>query len=131
MHEPLALTSLAGQREVCHKLHLDGNISRTLTFLASSAFSIEREVLGRESHLLSQWLVGKEGTYRIVRLQISGRVAAGTLSDRVLVNKLYMTDALPVAFHRCIFAWGICYEVQTATHGRVEDSLDERTLARA
>ena len=55
--------------------------------------------------------------------------AAGTLSDRVLVNKLYMSDALPVAFHRCIFAWGICYEVQTATHGRIEDSLDERTLA--
>ena len=129
MLETLALTSLAGQREVCHKLHLDGNISRTLTFLASSAFGIEREVLRRKSHLLSQWLVGKKGTYRIVRLQIGGRVAAGTLSNRVLVNKLYVTDALPVAFHRCIFAWCICYEVQTTAHGRVEDSLDERTLA--
>ena len=127
--ESLALASLALQHEVCHKLHLDGYVSCSLALLASSSLGIEGEVLRRETELLSQRLVGKERADGIVCLQIGGRVASGTLSDRVLIDKLHVLDGIEVAFHRRKLARCIRNQVEAAAHGWVEDALDERTLA--
>ena len=123
--EPFALAGFAGQGKVSHKLHFDGYIARSLTFLASSSLGIEGEVLCGETHLLGKWLVGKERTYGIVCLQIGGRIASRTLADRVLVYEFYVVDGIQVAFYRGIFAWCIGYQIQLAAHGRVEDALDE------
>lgn len=64
-----------------------------------------------ESHLLGEWLVGKEGADGIVCLQIGGRVAAGTLADRVLIYKLHVLDGIHIAFQRTVFARCICHQV--------------------
>ncbi len=125
---PLHASQVRG--EVSHKLHLDGYVSSSLAFLASSALGIEGEELWGESHLLGEWLVGKEGADGIVCLQIGGRVAAGTLADRVLIYKLHVLDGIHVAFQRTVFARCICHQVEMAAEGRVEDALDEGTLAR-
>ena len=109
--EPLALACLAGKGEVSHKLHLDGYVSSSLAFLASSALGIEGEELWGESHLLGEWLVGKEGADGIVCLQIGSRVAAGTLADRVLIYKLHVLDGIHIAFQRTVFARCICHQV--------------------
>ena len=50
--EALAVAGFAGEREIGHKLHLDRDHARSLTLLAASALGIEREILGREAHLL-------------------------------------------------------------------------------
>ena len=42
-----------------------------------------------------------------------------------------MAHRLPVALHGGMFSGSVCHEVEPAAHGRVEDALDERTLARA
>ena len=96
--EAFAVAGFAGKSEVCHKLHLDGDISGTLAFLASSAFGIKGEILCCKAHLFSQRLGGEECADGIVGFQISGRIAACTLAYRVLVDKLDVSDALPVAF---------------------------------
>ena len=54
--EPFALAGFAGQGKICHKLHFDGYIACSLTFLASSSLGIEGEVLCGETHLLGKWL---------------------------------------------------------------------------
>ena len=64
--EPLALACLAGKGDICHKLHFDGYVSSSLAFLASSALGIEGEELWGESHLLGEWLVGKEDRKSVV-----------------------------------------------------------------
>lgn len=106
---PLQASQVEGK--VSHKLHFDGYIARSLTFLASSSLGIEGEVLCGETHLLGKWLVGKERTDGIVCLQIGGRVAAGTLADRVLIYKLHVLDGIHIAFQRTVFARGICHQV--------------------
>ena len=57
--ETLAVARFARKRKVSHKLHLDCNRSFALTFLASSALGVEREIAWRVAHLLGKRLVGK------------------------------------------------------------------------
>ena len=72
--EAVAVTGLALQYQVGHELHLDGNGAGSLTLVAATAIGVEREILGREAHLLRQRLLGKEFAYRIVGLHIRCRI---------------------------------------------------------
>ncbi len=54
--------------------------------------ALKEKYCGVKPICLARWLVGKERADGIVGLQISGRIAAGTLADRVLVDKLHVLD---------------------------------------
>ena len=41
----LPMTVFAGQRDVCHKLHLHYNLARSLTLLTASTIGVKREML--------------------------------------------------------------------------------------
>ena len=75
--ESLAVARLAGKRKVGHELHFYRNRAFALTFLASAALGIEREVAWRVSHLLGKRLVGEEFPDFVVCLEICNRIASG------------------------------------------------------
>ena len=54
--EPRAVAALAGQDDVGHELHLDGNLAGTLAFVTSASVGIEGEVLGGIAPLLGERL---------------------------------------------------------------------------
>ena len=49
--KPVSVTGFTLQHEVGHELHLHGDYTGALTFIASSAVGIEREILRRKAHL--------------------------------------------------------------------------------
>ncbi len=82
-----------------HELHFDSYVTCSLALFTSSSLSIEGEdMVGVNPICFAQRLVGKEGTDGIVCLQIGGRVAPGTFTDRVLIYKLHMLDGIHIAF---------------------------------
>ena len=124
--ETLPVAGLALQFQVGHELHLHRDHACALAFLASSSVGVEREVLGRESHLLRECLLGKKLADGIVGFHVGGRVRARALSDGVLVYKLHMFHLLPVAFQCDVFTRSVGHFVQMAFQGRVEDTLHQR-----
>ena len=127
--EALAVTTFALENQIGHELHLNRDDTRAFAFLASAAVGIEREVLGGETHLLGQGLVGKELADGIVSLHVRGGIGARALADGVLVDELHMADSLPVAIQRNVFARNVGHLVEMALQGRVEGAFDERRLA--
>ena len=109
--EALSVTSIARQHEVGHKLHLNRYDACSLTFFASSALGIEREVLWGVAHLLREGLFGKEFAYLVVSLDVGGRVGAGAFSDGILVDKLHVTHLIAVARQAQILSWHVCHLV--------------------
>ena len=91
------MTRLAGEGEVCHKLHLDGHHASTLTLLASASVGIEGEVGWGDVHLTSQLLTGKELANGVVSLDVCSRIGAGALAYGVLVDHLHMSDVAQTA----------------------------------
>ena len=74
--EALAVARFAFQYQVGHELHFYRYRTFALTFLATAAFGVEREVAGGEAQLLGQRLVGKELADFIVSLHIRHRIAS-------------------------------------------------------
>ena len=95
--EALAVATFTLQDQIGHELHFYRNGTFTLTFFASSAFRVEREVSGRVSQLLGQRLVGIQLADFIVSLDVCDRIASGGFADRVLVDELNVLDHLDVA----------------------------------
>ena len=55
--ETFPVAGFTFQNEVCHELHFYGNGAFTLTFFATSAFTVETEETGGISHLFGEWLL--------------------------------------------------------------------------
>ena len=124
------MTAVAFEHQVCHKLHFHGNHSGSLTFLASSSFRVEREILRRKSLLLGKRLVSEELSDGVVSLYVCGRVRACALADGVLVYELHVLHLLPVASQGRIFSRWVCHLVKVSLQSRIKYSLYERRLAR-
>ena len=117
------MTSLACEHDICHKLHLDGNLSGTLTLVAPSSVGIEREILGREAHRLCQGLLCHEFAYGVIRLDVSGRIRTAAFAYRVLVNKLNMLHITDISAEADILAWCVAHLAYVTLEGRVEDAF--------
>ena len=96
--EALAVAAVAGQREVCHELHLHRHHAGSLALLAASALGVEGEVLRRDVHLPGQWLLGEELPYGVVGLDVCGGVGACALAYGVLVHHLHVLYNVNIAF---------------------------------
>ena len=72
--EAFTVTSLAGERDIRHKLHRHLDSTLALTHLATPSRRVEREVRCGDIVVLGVWLLGKEFSYLVPRLDIDGRV---------------------------------------------------------
>ena len=127
--ETVPVTSFTLQHEVGHELHLYRDHTGTLTLLAAAAFGVEREILGRESHLLRQRLLCIEVADGIIGLHIGGGVRTGRLADGVLVYELHMLHGVDVSTDAEVFARQVADFAEMTLEGGVEDAFDEARLA--
>ena len=129
--EAFAVASLAGERDVGHELHLDGDGAFAFAFLAAPAGRVEREEAGVVAHLLGQLLLSEQLAYLVKGFQVGGRVAARALADGPLVDELDGLQAAQVARETVVAAGSISGLVKLARQGRVEDLAHQGRLARA
>ncbi len=129
--EAPAAARLAFEFDVGHELHRDLDDALALTLLAPASRHVERKVRRRHAVVLRIGLVGKEFAYFIVSFDVGNWIRARRLSDRVLVDHFDRFEQLYVAFQRVEVARFDSRVEERAPQCRVEDSLDERRLARA
>ena len=129
--ETVTVTGFTLQNKVGHELHLHRDDTGTLTLLTASALCVEREILGREAHLLGQRLVGIEVTDGVVGLDVSGRIGTGGLADGILVDELHVFHGVDVTTDAEIFTRQVTDLTEMTLQGRVEDTLDKTGLPRA
>ena len=129
--ESLAAAGLAGDGDVGQELHGDGDGAVALAFLAAAADGVERKVGGGQAELLRRLLRGHQGAYLVVSLQISGRIGARRLADRVLIDEHYVAYPAERTLQLAEPARLLGGHLELTTEGAVEDVADEGRLARA
>ena len=127
--EPLSVAALAGQHEVGHELHLDGDCALAFAFLTTSAIGVEAEIGRCEAHLLRKRLGCEKLPYFVPCLDVGHGIGARALADWVLIHELNGAHHLHVALQAEELARTVCNLIELALHRIIENVAHKAALA--
>ena len=109
-------------------MHLDGDGTLALAFLATTAIGVKAEVRRSKAHLLRERLGSKEFPYFVPCLNVCDRIGACALADWVLIHKLDGIHHTGIPFEAQELARTICHFIQLPLHSVIEDVAHEAAL---